>query len=69
MMLLVKILGIILVSYLAYRAYCLYCLYTEYLSYKKQGVPFNDKQGFSFFRDAKAIVAGLNKNPTDCPWA
>ena len=64
-----KILAAVLVSYLAYRVYCLYYLYTEYLRYKKQGVPFNDRYGFSFFRDAKAIVAGLNKIPTDCPWA
>ncbi len=69
MIYLLKILGFILVSFLAYRAYLLYCLYTEYLNYKKQGVPFNDKLGFSFFRDAKAIVAGLDRKKTDLPWA
>ena len=57
------------VSYLAYRVYRLYYLYTEYLRYKKQGVPFNDREGFSFFRDAKALTYGLNKIPTDMPWA
>jgi len=57
------------VSYLAYRVYRLYYLYTEYLRYKKQGVPFNDREGFSFFRDAKALTYGLNKIPTDFPWA
>jgi len=65
----VKIFAAVVVSYLAYRVYYLYYLYTEYLRYKKQGVPFNDRQGFSFFRDAKAITTGLNKTPTDMPWA
>jgi hypothetical protein len=56
------------VSYLAYRAYGMYHLYTEYLRYKKQGVPFSDMNGFSFFRDAKAITLGMRKDPLGMPW-
>ena len=56
------------VSYLAYRAFGMYHLYTEYLRYKKQGVPFSDKNGFSFFRDAKAITLGMRKDPLGMPW-
>ena len=56
------------VSYLAYRAYGMYKLYGEYLRYKKQGVPFNDKHGFSFFRDAKALTLGMHKDPYGMPW-
>lgn len=32
------------------------------------GVPFSDKNGFSFFRDAKAITLGMRKDPLGMPW-
>jgi hypothetical protein len=59
---------LLLVSYLAYRVYLLIHLYTEYLRYKKQGVPFADKNGFSFVRDANAIRLESLKHPTAMPW-
>ena len=59
---------LLLLSYLAYRVYLLIHLYTKYLRYKKQGVPFSDKNGFSFIRDAKAIRLESLKNPCGMPW-
>ncbi len=59
---------LLVVTYLAYRVYGLYHLYTEYLRYKKQGVPFSDKNGFSFIRDAKTIRLENLKNPCGVPW-
>jgi hypothetical protein len=35
---------------------------------KGQGVAFNDKQGFSLFRDPLALAKMSKQNPTDNPW-
>lgn len=54
--------------YVANRVYKLYHCYTEYLRYKKQGVPFADQHGFSFFRDTAALTNGCDKDRYSMPW-
>ena len=65
----VKVLFALLLCFLAYRAYQYHYCYKEYLRFKKEGVVFNDKNGFSFFRDIQQLVAGCNKSPTDFPFS
>ena len=60
--------AIIILTWIAYYCYRLYSCYLEYLSFKKQGVVFNDKEGFSFFRDILNLKKCTSENPNDCPW-
>lgn len=43
--------AMIIIVFVSYYSYRLCKCYLEYLDFKKQGVVFNDKDGFSFFRD------------------
>ncbi len=52
---LLKILGAALLFVLLIRAHKMLTVYLQYRSFKKQGVVFNDRHGFSFFRDGKAM--------------
>ena len=52
-----------ILAYLLFRIYEAVCIYYEYKRLKAAGVAFNDKEGFSLFRDALSIrQAGIN-NP------
>ena len=53
---------------IANYCYRLYQCYLEYLRFKKQGVIFNDKDGFSFIRDSRKLRSCAKENPNGCPW-
>lgn len=52
-----------ILAYLLFRVYEAVCIYFEYKRLKAAGVAFNDKGGFSLFRDALSIRQAAIDNP------
>lgn len=57
-----------IVAFIVLRFYSILVSYFDYRKYRAQGVPFNDKQGFSVMRDIVTMKKAMDDNPFDYPW-